>query len=174
MIDMSHLGNRIPLDLCHEIFTCFGITERTQEYERWVKDDGFDSDDIGTVINGSPFYFIVDWKACLQEELEFVAEGLSQLGVDLIMEMNEEGYSGSVECEGRRATVNYSAEDDSMTLDQIFRILQSIVPPNIEFRESPNNEGSDTSEFFVLPKEKWIKLESLDKALIKSLFAPLT
>jgi hypothetical protein len=159
---MDVTNYRVPLDIAHKILATFGITQPTRAYDRWVKRDGFDVKDFHEVLYESPFFFIIDWRASLQEELETIAEALSKLSVELNTELNEDGDSGLVACGDRRAAVAYAASDDS-DLDGVLAALQTVVPQNIEFRASPENRGSDTSVYAVLPRDEWAELESSPK-----------
>ena len=165
---VSHL---IPLDVAHKVLATFGITQPTRIYERWVKLDGFDLKDFGEVLFESPFIFVTDWRAWLQEELETIAEALSTIGVRLETEFDEDGESGFVSCEQRRADVAYRPNDGN--LDRVFRTLQSIVPDHIEFRASPDNSGSDTAVYAVLPLEEWGELERDAPKVIRHFFSKL-
>src|SRR5688572_17586705 len=78
---------RVPLDIVHAVLGTFGITKPTPEYERWVRPDGMDFDDLVEVLGASPFYFVIDWRASSGEELEIIAAGLSRLGANLEIDL---------------------------------------------------------------------------------------
>jgi len=164
--------HRIPLDTAHAILATFGITRPTKAYERWVKAYGFDVRDFGDVLFESPFIFAIDWRAWLQEELETIKMTLSQLGVNLGIDLDEEGEDGFVECEGRRAPVRYRPNDES-DLDDVLCAIQSVVPGSVQFRASPFNEGSDTSEYAVLPRDEWQDLERVAPDVLAHYFCEL-
>lgn len=82
---------RIPIEIAHKILATFGITSPTRAYERWVKNDGFDLKDFDEVLYESPFIFIVDWHACLQDELETIRDSLARLDVHLDLELDSVG-----------------------------------------------------------------------------------
>jgi hypothetical protein len=166
---MDSASSRIPLSMAQKILATFGITRPTRAYERWVKGDGFDLKDFGDVVAESPFIFTIDWRAWLQEELETIARALSLLGVRLEMELEEEGESGIVSCGVRRAEVVYRPNDGD--LDHVFRALQSIVPDNLEFRASPDNSGSDTAVYAVLPRDEWAELEREAPHVVRHFFS---
>lgn len=163
---------RIPLDVAHKVLAAFGITRPTRAYERWVKEDGFDLKDFDAVLFESPFVFCIDWRAWLQEELESIAKALAPLGIQLVVELDETGESGVVSCGiDRRAEIAYRPNDGD--LDAVFRALQVVVPDNIEFRMSPDNAGSDTAVYAVLPKQEWAELEREAPKVIQQFFVKL-
>jgi len=164
---------RIPIDSAQKILATFGLTKPTLAYNRWVKEDGFDLRDFDSVLFESPFIFVIDWRACLEEELEVVADTLAQLDVHLEAEFDEEGETGVVTCgAGRTVEVSYRPKDDS-DLDGVFRALQSVVPENIQFRSSPFNDGSDTAVYAVLPRDEWADLEKEAPTVMAFFFKPL-
>jgi hypothetical protein len=163
---------RIPLDAAHSILATFGITSPTKQYERWVKPEGFDVRDFGSVLFESPFIFVIDWRASLDEELETVANALLQLDTQVDVDVDEETGAGHVECNGRRAPVAHDISDDS-SLDNVFRALQSIMPKHLEFRASPLSEGSDTAMYAVLPRDEWAELERTAASAMAHFFKPL-
>jgi hypothetical protein len=163
---------RIPLEVAHQILATFGISKPTRAYERWVKPDGFDLRDFDSVLFESPFIFVIDWRDALDEVLDRVVQALSELNVDLVIDLDEDGESGFLGSgPTRRAPVAYRPSDDS-GLESVFRSLQSVVPDTVEFRESTDNEGSDTSVFAVLPRDEWQDLERLAPDVMRSLFRP--
>lgn len=164
---------RIPLEIAHKILATFGITSPTRAYERWVKNDGFDLKDFDEVLYESPFIFIVDWRACLQDELETIRDSLARLDVHLDLELDSDGESGHVVAYGQRHAIAYHPNDDS-DFDNVMRKLQTVVPDNIEFRASPHNGESDTALYAVLPQDEWADLESIAREVIKYFFAPLS
>jgi len=164
--------HRIPLEAAQTILATFGITRPTKAYERWVKTDGFDVRDFNSVLFESKFIFVVDWRASLDEELANVASTLSELGVQLQCDLDEEGEAGYVACEGRRTPVKYRPNDEDR-LDEVFCAIQSVVPKHIEFRGSPLSEGSDTALFAVLPRDEWADLKTAAADVIAHFFKPL-
>ena len=169
MLPNSH---RIPLETAHKFLATFGITKPTKAYERWVKEDGFNFDDLPTVLSDSPYIFGIDWRAALEDELERIAEGLGNLGVALEFNIDPESSQGTVTCNGQSGGVKYVPNDgDDFTV--VITTIQSIVPANIEFRASPMNGESDSWDFAVLPRDEWTELEQLDSELVSSLFVPL-
>ena len=164
---------RIPMDTAHKILATFGITRPTRAYERWVKDDGFDLSDFGEVLFESSFVFIIDWRAWLQEELDTIRASLGQLDVQLTLDLDDDGESGNVACDERRAAVAYRPNDES-DFDDVIRGIQSAVPENIEFRASPCNGGSDTMVYAVLPADEWDDLENTARDVVNYFFVPLS
>ncbi|HJT34820.1 MAG TPA: hypothetical protein VJ783_22525 [Pirellulales bacterium] len=151
----------------------FGITKPTRSYERWVKDDGFDSADFSDVVGESEFIFRVDWKTALPDELPLIADALAKWDVDLKFNVKPDEDSGFIACNGREAKVKYTPNDEGDFTD-VIAAIQSILPENIEFRAAPNNASSDTWEFAILPRDEWAGLEKLDRELVNSLFVPLS
>jgi hypothetical protein len=170
---MSTRGYRIPIDTAHKVLATFGITQPTRKYERWVKEDGFDLNDFNEVLFESPFVFIIDWRAWLQEELEAIAKTLALLNVRLEFELNEDGEAGYVRCRGSdRFPVSYRPNDSS-DFDDVIRAVQAVVPENIGFRAGRENHGGDTWVYAVLPSNEWADLENLDRQVVDYFFVPL-
>ena len=48
-----------------------------------------------------------------------------------------------------------------------------MVPETIEFRASPDNGGSDTVVYAVLPADEWADLENLARDVIEHFFVRL-
>lgn len=163
---------RVPLESANHILATFGLTQSTEKYERRIKDNGFELNDFRDVLFEAPFIFTIDWRSWLCEELHTVAGTLDRLGVSLKVELDEEGNSGYVSCGlGRRAFVAHRFDDD---YDGVFQGLQSVVPPNIEFRSSPSNDGADTWTYAVLTRDEWADLEAAAPEAINAFFRPLS
>jgi hypothetical protein len=163
---------RVPLETAHELLVAFGITRSTQKYERWVKDDGFDLKDFDEVLFESPFIYIIDWRAWLQEELETISSSLVRLGVQLRLELDADGEAGYVACDDRRAPVAYRPSDGA-AFDDVIQAVQSVVPQSIEFRASPGNGGGDTLVYAALPTDSWTTIESVAPDVVRYFFVPL-
>lgn len=170
---MAEESFRIPLETAHQFLATFGITKPTRAYERWVKEDGFDSQDFGEVLADSPFIFIIDWRASLGEELETIRDSLDQLGTKLEMDLEDDVDSGVVVCNGRNAKVHYLPNDENPDFDEVIRAIQEVMPSNIEFRSAPTNSGGDTWVYAVLPRDEWQDLEKLDSKMLDSFFRPM-
>jgi hypothetical protein len=169
MLPHSH---RVPLETAHQFLATFGITKPTREYQRWVKEDGFDFADFPGVLGDSPYIFVIDWKAGLDEELIRIADTLVKLDLELIVDVDPDTMTGFVECEGRRQPVKFLSRDgDDFT--SVIVALQRVVPPTLEFRASPNNGQCDQWVFAVLPRDEWAELSGLDAELVNSLYVPL-
>jgi hypothetical protein len=164
----------ISIDAANKMLGMFGVKE-SRKYERWLKDYGFDLKDFDEVLFESPYIFIVDWRAFLPEEMERIAEALNLLGVDFSCELDSEDESEEkmiATCSSKSVPLLYRPKDDDFT--DVIRLVQSIVPENIEFRASPFSEGSDTYVFAVLPHDEWQELESgATKTAIKHYFKAL-
>ncbi len=163
----------IPLDTAHKILATFGITKPSREYERWVKDSGFDVDDFPSVLNESEYIFVLDWRACLTDELERIATALGKLGITVFVDPLENGQTASVTINERLVELSYSPNDAQTSWLTVINAIQSIVPSNIEFRESVNNGDSDTDVYSVLPEDEWHDLDVNATEAIQSLFRPL-
>jgi hypothetical protein len=163
----------IPLDIANQMLATFGITEPTDLYDRRAKPGGFAADDLHEVLaSESRFIFLVDWRAALPEELVPIIAALKELGVEVQSEVAEDADDGWIECSGNREWVKYVPNDND-DFAKVIVSLQRIIPAAVEFRESPHNSGSDTWEFAALLREEWIALESLDHALMETLYRPL-
>jgi len=168
MLPNSH---RVPLETAHQFLATFGITKPTKEYERWVKEDGFDFEDFPSVLSDSPYIFMVDWRAALEDELPLIVTGLVGLDVELRYDVDPETSQGTITCNGQTQQIKF-VPSDSDDFTAVILALQSIVPPNIEFRTSPLNGEMDQWDFAVLPRDEWAQLETLDSELVNSLFVP--
>jgi len=169
MLPDKHL---IPVAIAQQILATFGVTKATPQYERWVTDDGFRVADFGDVWFESPFVFIIDWRAWMQEELESIAGSLEKLDVELQLDLNDEGETGEVVCCGRRAPVSYRPVDEG-SFDEVIQSVQAVMPANIEFRASPSNGGSDTGVYAVLPRDEWADLDKLSREVVSHFFQSL-
>ena len=163
----------IPLDTAHKILAAFGITKPSRKYERWVKDEGFEVDDFESVLIESKFLFVLDWRACLADELERIVTALTKLGVVVHAFPSDDGQSASVTIDGASSRVSYSPNDEQTSWLAVICALQSMVPANIEFRESVDNGGSDTDVYAVLPSDEWRDLDTNAAEAMQSLFQPL-
>lgn len=76
-------SHRMSLETAHRFLAMFGISQPTRQYERWVKEDGFDFADFPDVLGESPFIISVDWRAALSDELPLIADTLAKLDVEL-------------------------------------------------------------------------------------------
>jgi hypothetical protein len=171
--------HRVPLEIAHQFLATFGITERTKEYERWVKEDGldgvdgFDFEDINAVLSDSPYIFAVDWCAFASDQIELITKALAKLDIELETNIDPVLNRGMVGYKGRQVQVKFvPSESDDFT--DVIIALQSLMPPEIEFRASPDNGQSDTWGFAVLPRDEWEMLEKVDAGLVQSLFICLS
>ncbi|QDT52937.1 hypothetical protein Pan44_09500 [Caulifigura coniformis] len=167
----------IPLEAAHRILSTFGITKPTREYERWVKPDGFDHVDFHEVLYGSDFIFVLDWRAALEDELERIVHALGKLDVVMDFEIDDSDSRcgiAVVTVERRPATVRYSGNDDGTSWRAVITALQTIMPPQIEFREDVGNGESDTDAYAVLPVDEWQDLERDAGESLKLFFRPLS
>ena len=165
---------RIPLDIAHLILGTFGITKPTRAYERWVKDDGFDADDFGDFLGESAYIIAFDWRGAIHEDLKYVRDALSKLNVSIVLTFEDtDAPTGSVECNGKKTTVQYAPNDDATSWLSVIRAIQGIMPSHIEFRESVENGGSDTDVYAVLPVDEWEDLERQSPEVMRRFFRPL-
>ena len=160
---MADTKRRIPLDVAQKVLLAFGITERTREYDRWIKDEdgpnaGFDLEDFNEVLFDSPFVLIVDWRDELQEDLEFVQAMMHRLGVTLEVHIGEEDNDGFVSCGAKLAAVAYTP-NDGPDFDEVIAALQRVVPPHVEFRSCPGFEGSDGWCYAAQHRDVWAELD---------------
>jgi hypothetical protein len=163
----------IPLETAHKILAAFGITKPSREYERWVKAEGFDPDDLRSVLIQSDYIFVLDWRGCLADELERMVTALRLLGVEANAQPSDDGQTASVAIGDQSVQLSYSPNNQETSWLAVVCGLQSIVPANIEFRESFNNGDSDTDVYSVLPSDEWHDLDTNATEAIRSLFRPL-
>lgn len=153
LVAMLPESHRIPLETAHQFLAMFGITQPTPQYERWVKEDGFDFADFPDVLGESPFILGVDWRAALSDELPLIADALAKLDVELTIDIDRDGDGGYVDSAGGKAGIKYRPSGDDDFTD-VIAAIQSVVPANIELRGSPNNTGTDAWQFAVLPRDE--------------------
>jgi hypothetical protein len=163
----------VPLDTAHRILATFGITKPSREYERWLKDEGFDIDDFPSVLFKSEYVFVLDWRASLSDELEPIATALEKLGVSAQIHSSDEGDTASISIAERSLSLTYSPNDEHTSWLAVVRSVQSILPANIEFRESCDNGNSDTDVYAVLPRDEWDDLDANAPEVMQSLFRSL-
>ena len=159
----------IPLETVHQILAIFGITSPTGEYTRWAKEDGFEADDLYTVVHESPFVIGIDWRGVLPDTLEYVVPALRELGAKLEVEMSNEADEGWVSCNGSRAYLKFVPSDEDDFTD-VIRAMQEIVPETIEFRAYAFNDGACGWDFAVLLREEWEELERLEPKWVEETF----
>jgi hypothetical protein len=161
----------IPLPTAHEILAAFGLSQNTKGYNRYARPEGFKLEDFREILSESPLIFSIDWRAILQEEIPRILHGLSQLGCDLTFQATDEVSGVLTAPDGRELGIDYIPTDGDF--DVVIGDLQQLVGPNIEFRESPENRGSDTWSYAILNRDHWLQLESIDQALVRYFFIPI-
>lgn len=164
--------HRVPIETANRFLASFGITKPTKDCERWVKEDGFDLDDLANVLTESPYVFVIDWRADIADELPRIIDGLAKLGVTLESEVDAISSTAFVGSGENKTLVKYVPVDHDDFTDTIVAI-QAIVPSDIEFRKSPDNELRDTWYFAALPRAEWSELEALDSTVLQKLYVPL-
>src|SRR4051812_40250307 len=123
----------IPLEASHQIMAAFGIAAPTPSYQRLVKPDGFDPAHLRAVLADSRFVFVIDWRAELPEELEFIAGAVRELGaaVEVEFDHGDSGDEAWVACASMRERVKYVPSDRDDFTD-VIAAIQRVVPPEIE------------------------------------------
>ena len=169
---MNEPNHHIPLDVAHQVLEIFRITEPSNAYDRWVKPNGFELKDFDAVLFESLLVFSIDWRAWLQEELEDIAKGLAKLDIELELDLDEDGESGYIRCDGKQAFVSHNPDND-LGFGPIIRSVQTIIPSTTQFQSSPSNDGGDTEIFAVLPVKDWLELESVASTVAEYFFRPL-
>lgn len=147
----------IPLDDAHEILGTFGIGPRSQGYQRWRRDDGFRWVDLEDVLNESSAVLSVDWRDALQDALETVATQVGDIGISLGSDLDEEGEQASLEVDGKRVSVAYSADGD---FDTVVRAINGLIADKAQYRKFRSSEGSDGWRYGLLTNEDWKSLET--------------
>ena len=160
---MAAEKQRIPLDVAQKVLLAFGINQRTREYDGWIRDEdgpaaGFDLEDFTEVLFDAPAVLIVDWRACLPEELGQLVPMLRRLGIELELHVDPQEDAGYISCGGALAAVSYTPQEGP-SFDEVIRAVQRIVPPHIHFRSCPWYDGSDSWCYAVLPEKEWAELE---------------
>jgi hypothetical protein len=144
----------VPLDTAHRILATFGITKPSREYERWLKDEGFDIDDFPSVLFKSEYVFVLDWRASLSDELEPIATALEKLGVSAQIHSSDEGDTASISIAERSLSLTYSPNDEHTSW-------------------LADNGNSDTDVYAVLPRDEWDDLDANAPEVMQSLFRSL-
>lgn len=162
----------LPVDVVNQLLPNFGITSPSSLYERRVRDNGFKFDDILELIEESPFVYTIDWRACLNDELEVISSSLSKLGVELSFELNEDGNCGRVWVDDMVSPISYSPDVDNGSFDSAMFVLQSVLPERFEIRASVYNGGNDSNCYAILPEDYWQEVDSLAGEVVNRFFVP--
>jgi hypothetical protein len=142
-----------------------------RRYGSRARERGFDPETLGDALADCRFVFVIDWRAGLDEELEFITDALAGLGTDLRYELDADGDRGWIATDTSREEVEYYP--DRSDLDDLFRALQQVVPPDLEFRAAPDNKSCDTGIYAVLRRSDWNRLEETVPTELAQLFAPI-
>ncbi|MDN3640288.1 hypothetical protein QWY82_18425 [Simiduia curdlanivorans] len=160
----------IPIDLVHELLPNFGITSPSNLYERRVKDDGFEEDDVLELLEEGPFIVSIDWRAWLQDELEVISKILLKLGARLEFSLNGDGNAGLVRIGDKESNIKYEPNDDDGCFDNAMLSISKVLPSDLEVRSSVHNGQNDTSCYAILPKSHWEKVDEIAGDLISTYF----
>ena len=168
-------GDRvIPLDVAHRFLSTFGASEPTPLYDRRIRPDGFKLSDLHELIAEQRFVIAMDWRGFLDDCVPDIVAALAELDVEIEFEVDDDGHTGTLrDAGGREESIGY-APNGGMSFDSVIEAFRRLVPPEIEFRHSPANEGSDAWEYAVLPAGEWAELEVLDRAAVRWMFVPFT
>jgi hypothetical protein len=166
------IDNQISLDAAQELLAIFGITRRSREFKRLVKNNEFNLANFDRVLFESTFIIIVDWRSCLSEVLSPIQTALALLDVDLVFDVDTHDIVGKLKCQSKTIKVRYVPSQHT-DFDTVIHRLQSILPSHIEFRSSPLYDGTDSWAYAVLPRQKWELLESIEGIPIGHFFQPL-
>lgn len=163
----------IPEEVAQELLRAFGITKATAAYERWVKPDGFKKHDFGEVFYENPFFYGIDWRAVLEEELKILSKVLQRLQVQLDYDLNSDYVSGRVHCDGKSAKVRYCPADDGADANAVLLAIRKVIPDRIQILALRGNGGSDTVFYLIQSREVFESLSTEAKAVIDDDFEPL-
>ncbi|WHR58802.1 hypothetical protein [Acinetobacter haemolyticus] len=160
----------ISIDKVHELLPNFGITHPSDLYERRVKSDGFEEDDVIELLGESPFYFIIDWRFWLEDELEVISRALYRLDVNLEFNLNEDRTKGMLKVNTNEVEISCDSTENEGGFDLTMLAISKILPSNIEIRASVYNQGNDTCCYIILPKNHWEEVDDIAGDLISSNF----
>jgi hypothetical protein len=93
--------------------------------------------------------------------------------VEISVDAAEDGQTAMVTSTGNSVDLAYSPNNPQTSWLAVIQGFQSIVPGNIEFREAPHNDGSDTFVCAVLPADEWQDLDNHAPEVLSGLFRPL-
>ena len=168
-------GDRvIPLDVAHQFLSTFGATEPTPLYDRRIRPDGFKLSDLHELIGEQRFVFAMDWRGFLDDCVPDIVAALAELGTEILFQVDDDGHTGTLRDGGGRVESIGYAPDGGMSFNSVVEAFRRLVPGDIEFRQSPANDGSDGWEYAVLSAGEWAELEALDPAAVRWMFVPFT
>lgn len=163
---------KIQTEIANEILANFGISRPSRNYERWHKGDHFLLDEFDEVLFESRYIFIIDWRAWFKEEMETIVSRLSDFGITLDVDFDEDGNEGVISCGGKSERIKYCPNDDD-DFEDVIRALGRISPNQVEFRSSPFNEGSDTWIFAVNGPDEWKEVDEIAPEVMNHFFRKL-
>ena len=103
-----------------------------------------------------------------------MATKLNSLGAAMQVESSsDEGDMALVTIEEKSVQLSYAPNEEQTSWLTVIQGLQSVLPANLEFRESVHNGDSDTDVYAVLPKKEWDELARNAGESIQTLFRPL-
>jgi len=166
---------RISEETAQEVLMAFGISERTPEYDRWVRDDGFRPVDLVDVLAPSKRLFAFDHRGDLQEFLVALGEALRSHGIESTIGATRYGNNRThAAISIDRETVNFELnQGELIALEDKLSKIEVASSRSLRFWIS--GDGTDTVGLAILGQETWKNLEALDATLIEYLFGkPIT
>ncbi len=147
-----------------EALLCFGVTPaQAAAFSQGPHEDAYW--DFTEAVLDTPFGVAADWKDDPTETLQYVADGLDQLGVKIEVEDVEDQlqvfvHSGaSGELFVRR--IDDPEDDDEESLHDMVFALERVLPKTVEIYSLVPYEETDTYGHAVLTVERWQRLRKL-------------
>tara|TARA_R110002072_G_scaffold150258_1_gene298546 strand:+ start:1780 stop:2310 length:531 start_codon:yes stop_codon:yes gene_type:complete len=164
---------RISAEVAEALLLAFGVAGATPAYDRWKRPFGFDLKDFDEVLYESAAVIVLDWRASLIDELPELLGAFERCGFPLDYEERGEDVLVLKAADGSLSEIRVAGSEEDAGFDQAFVAIQRCLPQGVEVRRSPNNEGSDTFVYAVLPSGAWERAESLAGDVVAHFFEPL-
>jgi hypothetical protein len=160
----------IPLDHAHEILYAFGIGPESRGYQRWKKAQGFEQDDLETVMGESTHTVLgINWRAWLKDVIDDITNQLSALGFVVSSDLDDEGEKGILRINGTAIQVAYRPVDDG-DFDPMIAAINRAIAPRARYRKFASCEGSDGWFYAVLTEETWRHLTTAAESSVNAIF----
>jgi predicted DNA-binding WGR domain protein len=145
-----------------EALLCFGVTpERAAAFAQAEHEDVVNN--FTDAVLDTPFGVATDWKDEPTTALQYLSEGLEQLGVNVDVEDVDDQLQVFVRSgEGGELFVRRIAdEDDEEPLHDVVFSFERVLPRTVELYSLVGCEESDTLGHAVLTAERWQRLRQL-------------
>ncbi|MGL6074417.1 MAG: hypothetical protein ACRC8S_09685 [Fimbriiglobus sp.] len=158
----------IPLNHADVIFSVFGISPSSREYQRWRTEDGYRHVDFEGVLGESGSVFTMDWRESFQDVVDVLQGQLDRLGMQAAFSLTEDGDASEVQIAGKTAPIQFASADDNF--DRVIQVINRLLAPTARYRKFRSDEGSDAWSYAVLRNEDWQFLETATGSTVALLF----